>query len=87
MSLRRMLRASAAIAGASCLGPFVFAGESQFGWAVYVSILLSAAWIFVLTAAVIRHKARGFWILCGLPFAALWPAFYVLLAMGLGARK
>jgi len=81
-----MLLLSVAIAAASCVGPLIFADESQFGWAVYASLLLALVWACIAVVSIIRYKARGLWILCGLPLIATWPIFYVLLALG-GIRK
>jgi hypothetical protein len=84
---RRILLLSAAVAVAACAAPFIFASDEQFGFAVYASLLLAVIWTILFLVGVIRYRANGLWILCGLPFAALWPVWYVCLAIGEGMRK
>jgi hypothetical protein len=46
---------------------------------IFVSSILSAAWVLVFIAGFFIVGWCGLWLLFGLPFAALWPVVYVLI--------
>lgn len=81
-SIKNILVWSGTVAIIACSGPFLLKDEAYFGYALYASILLTGLWACLLLVGVIRHKAKGLWILCELPLAAFWLIWYFLLAWG-----
>ena len=61
-----MLAIATAIALASPVLPRIV-GSVDANWNVRVSYSLAAVWLVFLAVAVIRHWARGLWLLIGLP--------------------
>jgi len=41
---------------------------------------LGAIWLALALAGIWRFRARGLWLLVGLPFVAFWPVAFALLA-------
>jgi hypothetical protein len=41
-------------------------------------MLASLLWVFLLSFALVHHRARGLWLLIGAPLALYLPSFWVL---------
>jgi hypothetical protein len=81
--MRRLRALSLAIALAALFYPS-FRGSSFFDTrtdpAIYVSLFLAVCWLAFFAVGLFKFKAKGLWLLIGLPFAAYWPIVFFLFA-------
>ena len=55
--------------------PVVVYGSWAETHGMYVVLGPPAAWTIIVTVTIIRHGARGLWLLTGAPFALFWLYF------------